>query len=135
VPTAEPPHEVRQQLDPVHELSRSKHHGRAFKITAVATGGASLAALAIGIGLGVHAQSLANEVSAACRTSCDWAQWKTKDAAGRSDAAIGGVLDVGGAIGLASAATLYYLGIRHQTITIMPISREVGMGVSWSRPW
>ena len=136
----EPPQEVRTP-DPVHglnvvdALNAPKHPGHALKIAAITTGGASLLTIAIGIGLGVHAQSLANEVSTACRTSCDWTQWKAKDAAGRSDAAIGGVLDVGGAIGLASAGVLYYLGIRHPTITVTPMSREGATGVSWSGSW
>lgn len=116
-----------------HKQHRST--SRPLKIAAVSTGGASLAALAIGIGLGIHAQSLANEVSTACRTSCNWSQWKSKDAAGRNDASIGRALDVGGAIGMAGAAALYYLGARHRTITVVPVYREGGATVSWSRSW
>lgn len=134
VPVIEPPQEVQQPAVDVG-LRAPNQQGRTLKIAAITTGGASVVAIAIGIGLGIHAQSLASEVSAACQTSCNWTQWKAKDATGRNDAAIGGVLDVGGAIGLASAGVLYYLGIRHPAIAVGPLSHEGGTGVSWSGSW
>jgi hypothetical protein len=146
-PTPTPTNESSQHVTPpdqgaelnlvqrVNDHKQRRSPGRPLKIAAASTGGASLVALAIGIGLGAHAQSLANEVSAACRTSCNWSQWKSKDAAGRNDASVGRALDVGSAIGMAGATALYYLGMRHHTITITPLYREGGAGVSWSRSW
>jgi hypothetical protein len=126
------------QPDPVGALNDRKHRsppGRTLKIVGVATGGVGVAAIAVGIGLGIHARSLSDEVSGACQTSCDWAQWKDKDAAGHRDATVGQVLDVAGVVGIAGGAALYYLGVRQGLVTVTTMPRESGAVISWNGSW
>jgi hypothetical protein len=114
---------------------RATHPDRTLKIAGLATGGAGVAVLATGLILGRHASSIGDEVTSACRTTCDWATWKDKDAAGRRDAAIGRALDVAGVVGIAGGAVLYYFGIRQGAITVSPRSHEDGVVVTWSGSW
>lgn len=121
-------------IDQSNEHGRERS-GRALKVAGLVTGGAGIASIAIGLGLGHHAQVLADEVTSACAVSCNWAVQKSKDADGRRDAAIGRALDVAGVAGIAGGAVLYYLGVRQGTITVSPRSREGGAVVSWSGSW
>ncbi|HSX22364.1 MAG TPA: hypothetical protein VLE97_06265 [Gaiellaceae bacterium] len=110
--------------------------GRALKIGGLVTGGAGVALLATGLVFGHNSQSIASEVTSACSTSCDWATWKDKDAAGRRDATIGRVLDGVGAAGLATGLVLYYAGVRQSgTLGLAPVGREGGAVVSWGGSW
>lgn len=109
--------------------------GRSLKIAGIATSSTGVAIIAVGIGLGIHAQSVGDSVTSACRTSCDWTAWKDKDAAGRRDATIGHILDVAGAGAIASGAVLYYLGIRQESVSLSPATREGGLAISWSGSW
>jgi hypothetical protein len=108
--------------------------GSTLRIAGLMTGGVSLATIATGLYFGHRAQTLANEVTTACSAECDWAVWRAKDAAGRRDATIGHVLDVTGAVGVVGGGILYYLGIR-SPVTVVPTSREGGVGIAWSGSW
>ncbi len=109
--------------------------GRGLKVAGLVVGGAGVGTFATGLVLGHHASSIGDEVTGACRTTCDWTAWKDKDAAGRRDAAVGRALDVAGVAGIAGGAALYYLGVRQGAVTVSPRSREGGAVISWSMSW
>lgn len=109
--------------------------GRPLKIAGLATAGVGAASLAIGLGLGHHAQVIGDEVTHACAQSCDWAEQGSKDASGRRDATIGYVFDAIGIAAIASGAILYYLGDREDGIHVVPTDRSRGATLSWSRSW
>jgi hypothetical protein len=82
--------------------------GRGLRIAGIATGGAGVVALGVGIGFGLKARSISNEA----------AHWSTFDpkrdsdgkAANRNMYVFTGV----GAAAIATGSVLYYLGIRAQ---------------------
>jgi len=107
------PHAIPSSGPQVHEdAHRDGHPG--LRIAGLATVGAGTLTLVAGLALGHHAQTIAQEASAACKpmAPCDWEMWKSKDAAGRRDATMGRVLDVVGLAGIAGGAVMYYLGVR-----------------------
>ena len=108
-------------------------HERNWKMVGLVTGGVGVATLAIGLGLGHHGSEIGAEVTAACRTSCDWSALKDKDARGRREVAIGRVLDVAGAAAIVGGAVFYYIGVRQESVTIAP--RDGGVIVSWRGSW
>jgi hypothetical protein len=113
---------------------RDRGSGRTMRVAGLVTGGTGIAVIATGLLIGSHAQTLSGEVTDACRTSCDWAAQKDKDAAGRRDATIGRVLDVAGAAAIAGGAVMYYLGVRERGVTVAP-KPEGGAVLSWSGSW
>lgn len=127
------------RLNLVDTLSTSEHPearpGRALRIGGLAAGGGGALALAIGLGLGHHGQTIADEVTRACATSCDWSAQEGKDAAGRSDVAVGRALDALGGAALVGGAVAYYFGYRESGVAIAPASREGGAVVTWSGAW
>jgi tetratricopeptide (TPR) repeat protein len=129
----DPPDQVRE-LNLVDGLSHYKNRNRSLEIAGVATGGAGVLSLGIGLGLGIHARSIGDQVTAACRTSCDWSAWKARDAEGRGDAGIGLALDVVGVAGIVAGAATYYLGWRRGTISVSPRPRD-GAVLTWSGSW
>ena len=104
-------------------------HGRNWKMAGLVTSGVGVVTLAIGLGLGHHGSEIGAEVTAACRTSCDWSALKDKDIRGRREVAIGRVLDVAGAAAIVGGAVFYYIGMRQESVTIAP--RDGGAVVSW----
>ena len=120
--------------DPEEVRGRS---GRTWKIAGVATVGVGVVTIAIGLGFGHHGASIGDEVTAACQdpTGCDWATLKDKDAQGKREVAIGKVLGVAGVAVIAGGAVLYYLGVRQETLTIVPAPGGGGGVVSWSGSW
>lgn len=133
----DPAADLGPRLNSVEPLNdRKDHPGRSLKIGGLVTGGTSVALLATGLILGHRSQTIASEVTDACRASCDWAAWKDKDAAGRRDAAIGLVLDGVGVAGIASGLVLYYVGVRESgSFALTPTAREGGAVVSWGGSW
>lgn len=125
------PHALPANARP-HEDRRS---GRTLKVTGFVTGSAGAAAIVTGLLFGRRARTLGEEVTRACAVSCDWSVQKAKDAAGRSDAAIGYGFDALGAAAIAGGAILYYLGDRRSVVTVTPRSREGGAVVSWNGSW
>ena len=109
------------------EPSRSLQHA------GIAIAGTGVLLLTTGIVLGHHAASIGDEVTAACRVSCDWSKWKDNNAAGWRDANVARALDVIGGIGIASGAVLYYVGMRNTSIDVHP--HEHGAAISWSGTW
>ncbi len=118
-------------------LEREREPGRTLKITGLVTGGAGVASIAVGLALGHHASTLAGEVTRACALSvtCDWSVQKSKDAAGRRDAALGYAFDVIGIAAIVGGVTMYYLGYREGMISISPRTREGGAVITWSGSW
>ena len=115
--------------------SNRPQSGRTWKIAGLVTGGVGVAVLTVGLTLGHHGTSIGDEVTAACQdpTGCDWAALKDKDAQGKREVAIGKVLDVAGVAVIAGGAIFYYLGIRQETLTVVPAPG--GGVVSWSGAW
>ncbi len=117
-----------------HE-DRSDPPGRSIRLAGLVTGSAGVVTIVTGLAIGHHAQTLAGDVTDACRTDCDWSAQAGKDAAGRRDATIGRVLDVAGAVGIAGGAVMYYLGVRGSGVLVAPTSDERGAAISWSGSW
>jgi len=115
-------------------LNDPTRQGRSWKIAGLVTGGVGVVTIAIGLGLGHHGATIGDEVTAACRTSCDWAALKDKDARGARDVTIGKALDVIGVAAVAGGAVFYYLGVRQETLTVTPAPGGGGV-VSWSGSW
>jgi tetratricopeptide (TPR) repeat protein len=133
-PTIPVPIDPQPQPKVDDRLTRHEDHGRAWRIAGIATGAGGAVAIVTGLVLGQHAQGLADEVTAACRTSCDWTVQKDKDAAGRRDATIGRVLDVAGVAAIAGGTVMYYLGVK-ENLTVTPAPGEHGAVLSWSGSW
>jgi tetratricopeptide (TPR) repeat protein len=108
---------------------------RTLKIAGLTTAGAGAASLAIGLGLGHHAQVIGGEVTRACSISCDWDTEADKDTTGRHDATIGYVLDAVGVAAIVGGAVMYYLGDHEDGIHVAPTDRSRGAVLSWSRSW
>jgi len=113
----------------------SARPGRTWKIAGLTTGGVGIVTIAIGLGLGHHGASIGDEVTSACRVSCDWEAQKAKDARGRREVTIGNTLDVIGAAAIAGGAIFYYLGVRQATLTAAPAQGGGGGVISWSSTW
>ena len=109
--------------------------GRTWKIAGLVTGGVGVVTIALGLGLGHHGASLGDEVTAACATSCDWEVQKGKEARGKREVAIGKVLDGVGLATIAGGAIFYYLGVRQETLTVVPVTSGNGGVISWSGSW
>ena len=118
----------------IHQPISINDQGHARRLAGIAVGGAGIAALAGGIALGHHGQTLGDEVTAACAVSCDWTVQKSKDSAGRTDVAIGYALDAVGVAAIVGGAVTYYLGVRGSGVVVTPRS-EGGASVSWGGSW
>jgi hypothetical protein len=119
---------------PIARNERPDRPSRTLKITGLAIGGAGLVTFATGLYLNHHGQAIGDEITSACRTSCDWASWKERDAQGRKYAAIGRGLAIGGGVAALGGVALYYLGMRDRSITIEPRAHDGAM-VSWGAKW
>ena len=108
---------------------------RPWKIAGLVTGGIGVATLAVGLSLGYHGASIGDEITAACRTNCDWATLKDKEARGKREVAIGRALNVASVAAIAGGAIVYYLGVRQETLAIAPASSGSGGVISWSGSW
>ena len=108
--------------------------GRTWKVAGLVTGGVGVATIAVGLGLGHHGATIGDEITVACRVSCDWAALEDKDARGRREVAIGKVLDVVGAAAIAGGVVFYYLGARQATLAVTPAPGGGGV-VSWRGTW
>jgi hypothetical protein len=132
-PTAEP--NPPRALNLANVLSRPKHEkahtSRKLRVAGLAASGAGVAAIATGIGLGLHAQAIGNEITSTCASGCAWTALRNKDANGHRDAAIGYALDGLGAAAIVGGAIAYYLGIRGGAIE----PRGDGAVVSWRKTW
>ena len=109
--------------------------GRTWKVAGLMTGGVGVVTIAIGLGLGHHGASLGDEVTAACKVSCDWEVQKDKEARGTRAVVIGKVLDGVGVAAIAGGAIFYYLGVRQETLTVAPATSGSGGVISWSGSW
>ena len=137
-PAPQPASDERLNLAPGlngHGSDRTSGGGRSWKIAGIATGGVGIAALAIGLGLSYHGASAGEEVTAACSQSCSWAELKDKDARGRREVSVGRALGTVGAVAVAGGAVLYYLGVRRDSVALLPAARGEGAVVSWSGSW
>jgi tetratricopeptide (TPR) repeat protein len=123
--TSSTPHVDRPNAEP----------GRTLRAAGLALGGGGVVVLVAGLAVGHHASTLGDEVSHACATSCVWDEQRSKDSAGRRDAAIGYVLDGVGVAAIAGGAIMYYLGGRRNAVMIEPRPRDGGVVVTWSGAW
>lgn len=124
------------------EGSSSRHH---WKTAGIVAGGTGIAVLGIGLGLGFRGTAIGDEITSACRTSCDWDALKDKDTRGRRYVQIGRVLDVAGVAAIAGGAIFYYLGSRQSSsgslgarkdaISVAPTPARNGAVVTWSGAW
>lgn len=109
--------------------------GKSLRLAGLVTGGASIAVIATGLYLGHRGQAIGDEVTGACRESCDWSVWKDKDARGQRYASIGTGMVIGGTIGVVGGIALYYLGVRQGSITVEPRTRDGGAAVFVTGSW
>ena len=124
----EPPRDARRVPERVES-------GHSLKLAGLGTGGAGVALMATGLLIGRHASTLGNEVSGACSHGCTWADQRSKDSAGRRDAAVGYTLDGLGVAAIATGAVMYFLGARETTVVVAPRPGEGGAIISWRTSW
>jgi tetratricopeptide (TPR) repeat protein len=123
-------------VDPKPQVTVEDHDRHSgLRLVGLIGGGSGIVALATGLALGHHGQTLGNDVTVACAVNCDWAVQKGKDASGRGDVAIGYALDVAGAAAIAGSAIAYYIGVRRGGLTITPRPSDGGAAISWSGSW
>jgi hypothetical protein len=120
-----------KHVEPVRETPQPADHPP-LRAAGITIGSLGLVTFATGLYFGHRADTLGAEVTSACRVRCDWGTWKSKDIEGHSDARLATVLDVVGAVGLASGAVVYYLGMR-EDVTIVPTGS--GAIAAWSGTW
>lgn len=116
----------------------SDHASNVRSIIVIAGGVAGLAVLGTGIGLGHHASTLGDDVTAACAISCDWATEQGRDAAGRRDAALGWTFGALGVAALVGSAAFYYFGVGETNVGVAAPAtqpRDRGAVIMWSRVW
>ena len=109
--------------------------GSAWKVGGLVIGGVGVATIGLGLGLGHRGATIGDEITAACRTSCDWAMLKDKDTRGKRDVAIGKALDVIGAAAVVGGAVFYYLGVRRDNEALTVAPSNGGAVMSWSGSW
>lgn len=128
-----PVQEQASRLNVAAGLADPESTGRTTRIAGLAIGGAGALSIAGGLTLGHHGQSIGFQVTSACTSGCDWSDQAGRDASGRRDVEIGYVLDGLGAAAIVGGVIAYYLGDRHDTISVSP--HEGGAAVTWGRPW
>lgn len=122
-------------MEPPRANYARENPGRALRLAGVVTGAAGALSVVIGIGIGHHASTLANDVSSACAVDCDWSSQEARDSAGRRDATIGYTLDIVGVAAIVGGSVMYHLGTRGGALSVSPRSTEGGVSVSWSGAW
>jgi tetratricopeptide (TPR) repeat protein len=134
-PPIKTPFDEGRNAAPPRDRVEAPPAGRSWRIAGLVTGGVGVAALAAGLGFGHHGATIGNEITTACRTSCDWASLKDKDARGARDVTIGNALDVVGVAAIVGGAAFYYLGVRrdNEALAITPTGN--GAVVSWNGSW
>jgi len=109
--------------------------GRTLRISGIATGAAGAASLIAGVGFGIHARSLSNELS---QPGALFSKSKVDSGERANKIAIVGL--VGGSVLVAAGATLYWLGHsqgNHQEgVTLSPMVSDhvAGLAISGSMP-
>ena len=133
-PTCGTPAPPRPRPEPPVARER-RARGRGWKVAGLTTGGAGVAIVATGLLFGARASSLGHEVTRDCSTSCDWAVERSKQSAGKRDAAIGEVLDGIGVAAVAAGIGMYIYGARggKPELTVRPVPN--GAAMSWSGRW
>lgn len=129
-----PPIEQPQVVEPTRAPSTNPGSGQ--RIAGIVVGAGGLALLATGLYFGDRARSLSDEVSDACATSCSWAVYASKDAAGIAAERNQWIFDGLGAAAIVAGGVLYVLGIQPSRSTQVAISPRVGgAALSWTGSW
>jgi len=131
-PTCGQPSDPREVTRPV----RNQDAGRNLKVVGLAIGSVGVVSVATGLYFGHRASLLGEEVTNACRSGCDWAMYRSKDAEGRGAqtkqyvlVGIGGAAIIGGGV-------LYWLASReHVQPSIAITSGRDGAAITWSGSW
>ncbi len=103
--------------------------GSGLRIAGLATGGAGVAGLVVGIAYSVRAHDLQRELDLACTTSCTSTQAKSLDDAGHRANTISAIGYIGGGLAVLAGAGLYIYGrSRAEHVTIAPVSGGATVG-------
>jgi hypothetical protein len=115
--------------DPARPEASDQAPGRSLRLSGIAAGGAGVVALGMGIGFGLHARALSNELSQPGGT---FSQDKVNSGERANTIAITGM--IGGTVLVAAGATLYWLGHtqgQHQEgVTFAPVVSNQLAGVA-----
>jgi hypothetical protein len=102
----------------------------------VTSAGVGVVAVATGLYFGHRASALGDEVTTACRSGCDWATYRAKDADGRSAETKQYVFLGIGAAAIIGGGVLYWLGMsdpQEASVTVAPSGD--GAAITWSTRW
>lgn len=124
VAPAPPPHVTELAIADASAGSRERRIGIAFAIG----GGAALAAAGL---FALDAHEAASTVSATYKNGGKWSDVAGTNARGERDATLAKVFGIGGALVVASGATMYLLGRHAEHVVVTPTSRGAGIGVTW----
>lgn len=132
-PAQQPSHTTPQPPPPPHRVT-APHTGE--KVAGIVLVGAGAVAAGVGGYFGSQAQSLANEVHAACTPSCAWDSVKAKDEEGRNDEQLQYVLYAAGGAAVVTGAVLFVLSRRHVDVpvAIAPVQGG-GAALTWHGAW
>jgi hypothetical protein len=118
--------------------SSSHDTGAGKRDVGIAFGGTGVVLFATGLGVGHHASVLADRVTRACAVSCEWANEKSTNDAGRHDAALGYAFDAIGAIAILGGTSLFYLRARdveHEPLPVGVHVQSTGISLTLRGSW
>ena len=96
--------------------------GRGLRVAGIASGAVGVVCIGIGVGFGLEARSLSNQVTGASQFN------PSDDSAGSRDAKLQWVFYGVGAVAIAAGATLYYFGVRAARTTPSSLSLSPLLG-------
>jgi hypothetical protein len=120
---------------------RETSPGRTQRIAGLATAGAGVVLIATGMYFGSRASGYADDVAAACKTSCAWDDISDLDSRGQTAATLELVGYGAGAAAIVAGGVLYLLGRREASRAgesrppISVTAQRDGGAVTWSGSW
>jgi tetratricopeptide (TPR) repeat protein len=112
------------------------HARNGERVVGIVIAGVGVAAAGVGGYFGSQAQSLANEVRAACASGCEYNAIKSKDQDGRTDQTLQYVLYAAGGAAIVTGAIVFALGSRKHVeapVAVAPV--RGGAALTWSHAW
>jgi len=122
-------------VDPKKRDVVTRDEGRGKRIGGVVFAITGIALVGTGAYFGNRAQTLADEVQAACVEQCEWAELESKDADGRQAATLQYVFYGAGAAAAVTGGVMYWLGARSRSTPVIAPRGDGGAMVLWRGSW
>ena len=125
--------ELARQPRPAPAAETVHDRGGGVRVAGLATAGAGVVGIVVGIAYGVRSHDLQRELDLACASSCTATQAKSLDDAGHRANTISTIGYVGGGALVLAGAGLYVLGLtRIEHVTIAPAPGGATVGATFS---